>query len=134
MVINYKTIQNLLKMGCTIDHIPKVTDEYNAKEAINELSYMAISDSVFLLEEIIKTSNGSMTMLAMAILFAEAPDDFLDGEAVKIAIGQIFLDKNPDKLLEFTEYLKSKTCFFGSAILPNITYFVVAKYSDHLFK
>lgn len=110
-------VHNLLTTGCELGGIPiNVTDEHNASDAINLISYAASEDPNFLLYQIITVASHNMAMLGLAAIIANAPDKYFEKYNVRADIHDVLFHKDPDQLLEFVEYLKGRlfTRGFGS--------------------
>ena len=106
-------VENLLLTGSEVTIPVQVWNDTNINDAISLISYAAVNDADWLLTKIFLLNN-SMTMVALTALASNAPTAFLDKLAIKDQIFELLLDKNPNELLEFTEYLKSK--MFGKGL------------------
>jgi hypothetical protein len=112
-------VHNLLKAGCELGGIPtNVTDEQNVADAIDLISYAAVTDPAFLLYQLFTVASHNMAMLALAALISNAPDDYLSKVTVQNDIHEILIHRDPDQLLELVEYLKAKIFMKGFGSRP----------------
>lgn len=100
-------LSSLLTRGCEVDAITHTTDECNVESAIEHFKFAAEKDPDFLLQETMAMSGSTMTPLSIAILFARAPDTFLNNRENRQCIENILSDKVPSQLLECAELIKS---------------------------
>jgi len=114
-------LHTLLKTGDQVEKLlvknPNVSDEL-ANSAIKLISFAAINDPEFLLQEILMSANHNMSMISLAILICHAPDKFIDRVTTKDLIHDVLIHRDPEQLLEIVEYFKSKVFSKGFGSRP----------------
>jgi len=115
-------LHNLLKSGNEVAYVPPVGDidvgENLADNAISLISYAACADPQLLLNETLTAASHNISMLALAALVANAPDQFLNRISTKEEIHEVLIHRDPDQLLEFIEYLKNRVFGKGFGSRP----------------
>ena len=93
-------------------------NEEHASEAIKLLKFACNKSPKFLLRETVISGGSNMSILALAILYAQASEEFLSEKYVKDLVYELLIFKTPPDLLEFVEYLKSKMLGRGFGSRP----------------
>jgi len=111
-------VRFLLTRGSEVSLNGEIPTEENADGAIELLTFAANKSPKFLLRETIISGGSAMMSLSLAVLFAQATNEFLSEDYVKEVAYELLVFKEPSVILEFVEYLKSKQLGRGFGSRP----------------
>lgn len=96
---------------------PIISDKH-LDEMIAVLIACSKEDPGVLLTELYTNSSSHVAMVGLAVLSSAGPQDFLIDRNVRTAAIDILLQKNPIQILEFVEYIRSRTFGRGFGSRP----------------
>lgn len=121
MTISKADIFNLLVTGSTVSPDSVIPLNETVDETLSILKKVSSTNPKLMLEvlkEIVQVKIDSMVMIALAVLTATAPDEFLSKRHVQNSIMDILGIYTPAILLEYVEMLRSKEFGRGFGARP----------------